>query len=136
MDKLALGDPQNSKKDKPPKPQKEKVNWQLDSEGGGSPEQSDSGSEDENAKAQHKSYLHLLKGRKPAKGVPTKEQKLQIALREGRKREKAEKLYREEEQQMLRDKVLPDVARNQLFHPDLCHDTDMKTVNAVSGADS
>lgn len=101
LDKLALGKGKHVK-EKNAELKKEADNWELESEGDREESQSD---EDDDTQTQHKSYLHLLKGRKPPKGIPTKREKLQIAVREGRKREKAKKLYYEEEQQMLREKV-------------------------------
>ena len=106
MDKLALGKgkPGRVEQTKPKTEAKVPDDWQSDR--AGSRDESES-EEADDTQTQHKSYLHLLKGRKPPKGVPTKQEKLQIALREGRKQEKAMKLYYEEEQQMLRDKVWP-----------------------------
>jgi hypothetical protein len=91
MDNMAYG------KIKKKKPKQEKPKRHVDSESEGS----ESSEEDE----KHQLLLELLKGPKPKAGKPTEMEKLQIAVREGRKQEKLKKQYREEETEFLRDLV-------------------------------
>ena len=79
------------------KPKQEKPRRHVDSES----EDSEDSEEDE----KHQLLLKLLKRPKPKAGKPTYMEELQIAVREGRKQEKLQKQYREEETEYLRDLV-------------------------------